>query len=88
MASLLLESCRSVAAPTDDAQNATALAHRHPGWIVWISRPTAARTHTGAPPPRNDGVWAATVEAESYAELDAKLTEQDQADTDARWTQT
>ncbi|HEY0932843.1 MAG TPA: hypothetical protein VGD91_03785 [Trebonia sp.] len=67
---------------TEDAQNATALARRHPGWMVWTSRPTAARTRTGAPP-RNDGIWAATVEADSYAELDAKLAVQDQADADA-----
>jgi hypothetical protein len=67
---------------TDDAHSATALARRHPGWTVWTTRPIATRTRTGAPP-RNDGVWAATVEADSYAELDAKLAEQDQADADS-----
>jgi hypothetical protein len=69
----------------EDAQNATTLAHRHSGWIVWTSRPTAARTRSSAPP-RDDGIWAATVEADSYPELDAKLAEQDQANADARWT--
>ena len=71
-----------MSALTEGASSATALARRHPGWIVWTSRPTAARTRTGAPR-RNDGIWAATVEADSYAELDAKLAEQDQADADA-----
>jgi hypothetical protein len=70
---------------TEDAQNATALARRHPGWIVWTSRPTATRTRTGAPT-RNDGIWAATVEADSYAELDVKLAEQDRADANAEQT--
>jgi hypothetical protein len=72
---------------TEDAQSATALVLRHPGWVVWTSRPTATRTRAGAPP-RNDGVWAATVEADSYPELDAKLAEQDQADADAGRTRT
>jgi len=72
---------------TEDAQSATALVLRHPGWVVWTSRPTATRTRAGAPP-RNDGVWAATVEADSYPELDAKLAEQDQADADAGWRRT
>jgi hypothetical protein len=65
----------------EDVQSATALAHKHPGWSVWTSRPTATRTRTGARP-RNDGIWAATIEADSYEELDAKLAEQDQADAD------
>jgi hypothetical protein len=64
---------------TGDVRSATALARRHPGWTVWTSRPIATRTRTGAPP-RNDGIWAATVEADSYAELDTKLTQQDEAD--------
>jgi hypothetical protein len=67
---------------TEAALNATELARRHPGWVVWTSRPTAAHTRAGAPP-RNDGIWVATVEAASYAELNAKLTEQDQADASA-----
>jgi hypothetical protein len=71
-----------VTARTQHAQDAAALARRHPGWIVWTSRPTATRTRAGAPS-RDDGIWAATVEASSYAELEAKLAEQDQADADA-----
>lgn len=73
---------QAVNAMTEDVQNAAALARRHPGWSIWTSRPTATRIRTGAPR-RNDGIWAATVEADSYAELDAKLAEQDQADADA-----
>lgn len=57
------------------------------GWSVWTSRPAAARTRTRAPW-RNDGIWAATIEADSYTELDAKLTQQDEADADAGWTRT
>ena len=72
-----------MSAVTEVVQSATALARRHPGWSVWTSRPTATRTRTGARP-RNDGIWAATVEADSYAELDAKLALQDEADANAR----
>jgi hypothetical protein len=64
---------------TEDAQQATEIAKKHPGWIVWASRPTATRARTRARP-RNDGVFAMTVEAASWAELDARLAEQDQAD--------
>jgi hypothetical protein len=60
---------------------ATEIAARHPGWIVWASRPTATRGRTSQRP-RNDGVFAMTVEAASWAELDARLAEQDQADAD------
>jgi hypothetical protein len=68
---------------TEDARQATEIARKHPGWIVWASRPTATRAHTRARP-RNDGVFAMTVDAASWAELDAKLTEQDQADARAQ----
>jgi hypothetical protein len=68
---------------TEDSQQATEIAKRHHGWIVWASRPTATRGRTRALP-RNDGVFAMTVEAETYEELDAKLAEQDQADAQAQ----
>jgi hypothetical protein len=68
---------------TEDAQQATEIAGRHPGWIIWASRPTATRAHTRARP-RNDGVFAMTVEAASWPELDARLAEQDQADARAQ----
>jgi len=35
---------------------------------------------------RNDGKWAATIEAGSYKELDAKLAQQDEADANASRT--
>jgi hypothetical protein len=70
---------------TEDAQQAAEIARRHPGWIVWASRPTATRARTRARArPRNDGVFAMTVEAASWPELDAKLAEQDQADARAQ----
>ena len=68
---------------TEDAQQATQVARKHPGWIVWASRPTATRARTRARP-RNDGVFAMTVEAASWPELDEKLAEQDQADARAQ----
>jgi hypothetical protein len=66
---------------TEDAWCATEIANRHPGWIVWASRPTATRARRKQPP-RNDGVFAMTVEAASWPELDELLTVQDQADED------
>jgi hypothetical protein len=68
---------------TEDAQQATEIARKHPGWIVWASRPTATRGRTRQRP-RNDGVFAMTVEAASWADLDAMLAEQDQADARAQ----
>jgi hypothetical protein len=62
-------------------EEATGIARRHPGWIVWSSRPTATRARRRQPP-RNDGVFAMTVEAASWAELDELLTVQDRADED------
>jgi hypothetical protein len=62
---------------------AAEIAGRHPGWVVWKSRPTATRARTKAIP-RNDGVFAMTVEAPSWAELDARLADQDQADARAQ----
>jgi hypothetical protein len=59
------------------------IAERHPGWIVWESRPRATRGRTRSIP-RNDSVFAMTVEAATWPELDAKLAEQDQADADAQ----
>jgi hypothetical protein len=66
---------------TEDAQQAAEIAERHHGWIVWNSRPTATRARRRQPP-RNDGVFAMTVEAASWTELDELLTVQDQADED------
>ena len=68
---------------TENAQQAAEIARKHPGWIVWASRPTATRASTRARP-RNDGVFAMTVEAASWPELDARLAEQDQADAQAQ----
>jgi hypothetical protein len=66
---------------TEGAQQAAEITERHPGWIVWNSRPTATRA-SRKQPPRNDGVFAMTVEASSWPELDELLTVQDQADED------
>jgi primase-polymerase (primpol)-like protein len=66
---------------TEDARCATEIAKRHPGWIVWNSRPTATRARKRARF-RNDGVFAMTVEASTWSELDAKLAEQDAHDAE------
>jgi hypothetical protein len=71
------------AATAGDLTAAEVIAGRHPGWIVWKSRPTATRARTRSVP-RNDGVFAMTVEAGTWPELDAKLAEQDQGDADAQ----
>jgi hypothetical protein len=65
------------------AEDATQIAERHPGWIVWASRPTATRARTSGRF-RNDGVFAMTVEASTWPELDARLAEQDEADARAQ----
>lgn len=65
--------------PTTEAWCASDIAQRHPGWLVWTSRPIATRAATGRPP-LDDGVWAATVIADDWAELEAKLAEQDAND--------
>jgi hypothetical protein len=72
-----------VSTVTDDARCATEIAARHPGWIVWKSRPTATRAGTRVRF-RNDGVFAMTVEAATWQELDMLLTVQDDADELAR----
>ena len=68
---------------TAEHLTATEVSERHPGWIVWTSRPTATRGRTKQRP-RNDGVFAMTVEASTWPELDAKLAEQDEADARAQ----
>ena len=60
---------------------ATEIAQRHPNWVVWSSRPTATRAGNQTAP-QGDGLFAVTVEAGSWADLDAKLTEQDKNDAD------
>lgn len=67
----------------EDSWAATEIATRHPGWIVWASRPSATRASTRAHY-RNDGVFAMTVEAATWHELDVALTLQDDADDLAR----
>jgi hypothetical protein len=59
--------------------NASAVAARHGGWLVWTSRPTATRAGNQVAP-RDDAVFAVTVEAATWAELDEKLAEQDAND--------
>jgi hypothetical protein len=69
--------------PVTELTPAEVIAERHPGWIVWSSRPTATRARTRARF-RNDSVFAMTVEASTWQELDVKLTLQDDADENAR----
>jgi hypothetical protein len=55
------------------------VAERHAGWLVWSSRPSATRAGNQVAP-HGDAVFAVTVEASTYAELDRKLAEQDAND--------
>jgi hypothetical protein len=61
-----------------ERQRATEVAERHPGWQVWTSRPYATRA-AGNHHDYYDG-YEESVFSDSYAELDAKLTGQDDND--------
>jgi hypothetical protein len=69
------------AATTEQHLKASEIAQRHPNWVVWTSRPTATRAGNQTAP-RGDGLFAVTVVADTWDDLDAKLTEQDENDAD------
>ena len=68
-----------MSAVTEQHLKATEVAQRHPNWVVWTSRPTATRAGNQVAP-KDDAVFAVTVEAGTWDDLDAKLTEQDEND--------
>jgi hypothetical protein len=67
---------------TAETQKAAEVAERYPGWTVWTARNGNARvatrgSHVNDP---DDGVWAATLICDDWAQLEAELAVQAQAD--------
>jgi hypothetical protein len=68
-----------------DAQHAAEIAERFAGWHVFSSRDGKARlaTRTGnQQPPTGDSVWAATVVADTWDDLERQLAGQQQNDAE------
>jgi hypothetical protein len=72
------------AARTEDTRKAAELTEQFPGWKAFSSRDgrtrVATRTGNQRPPDGDDPVWAATLLAESWTDLELQLKEQAQAD--------
>jgi hypothetical protein len=72
------------AARMADTAKAAEVAERFPGWKVFSSRDgrtrVATRTGDQRPPDGDDNIWAATVIADSWTDLELQLAEQAQAD--------
>jgi hypothetical protein len=61
-----------------ERQKAAEVAERYPGWIIWTARkgtPVATRAGNQRPPAK-DGVWAQTIIADDWTQLEAQLAEQ------------
>jgi hypothetical protein len=71
---------------TAEMQRAAEVAERFPGWHVWSARKGNARvaTRTGdqRPPDDDDGVWEATVIADTWTDLEQQLALQAQHDAE------
>ena len=70
-------------ATATERQRAAEVAQRFPGWIVWTARnglPVATRA--GNQRFVNDGVWAATLIADGWKQLEAELAEQAEYDAE------
>jgi hypothetical protein len=69
-----------------DMQKAAELTERFAGWKAFSSRDgrTRVATRTGAldPPDGDDSVWAATLIADSWTDLEHQLAEQAQHDAE------
>jgi hypothetical protein len=65
-----------------DTAKAAEVAQRFTGWSVWSSRDgkTRVATRTGDQKDPGDGVWAATVLADDWPDLELQLAVQAQAD--------
>ena len=74
------------AARMEDTRKAAELTERFTGWTVFSSRDgrTRVATRTGAldPPDGDDSVWAATLIADSWTDLEHQLAEQAQHDAE------
>jgi hypothetical protein len=87
MASRSLAITRAVhAARAEDAAKAAELAEQFTGWHVFSSRNgvtrVASRTGDQKPPSGDDDVWAQTLLADSWADLEQQLAEQAQHDAE------
>ena len=69
-----------------DTARAAEMAQRFTGWKVFSSRDgnhrIATRTGNQAPPDGDDDVWAATLIADSWTDLEQQLAEQAQHDAE------
>jgi hypothetical protein len=67
---------------TAETRKAAEVAGRYPGWTVWTARNGKTRVATRAIHAKDpdDGVWAATLICDDWAQLEAELAEQAQAD--------
>jgi hypothetical protein len=69
-----------------DTAKAAEVAERFPGWKVFSSRDgrtrVATRTGDQRPPDGDDDVWAATVIADTWTDLELQLAEQAQHDAE------
>jgi hypothetical protein len=71
-------------AATAADQKSAEVAERYPGWIVWTARkgtPVATRSGNQQPPAK-DAVWAQTIIADDWPQLEAQLAEQAQHDAE------
>ena len=85
MASRQLRTTESAhAARTEDTRRAEELTEQFTGWKAFSSRDgrtrVATRTTALDPPDADDPVWAATLLADSWTDLELQLKEQAQAD--------
>jgi hypothetical protein len=67
-----------------DTARAAEVAQRFPGWKVFSSRDGRQRvaTRTGGQRVIDDGVWAATLIADTWTDLEQQLAEQAQRDAE------
>jgi hypothetical protein len=61
-----------------DTAKAAEVAEQFHGWTVWSSRDGSTRvaTRTGDQADPDDGIWAATLVADSWKDLEIQLAEQ------------
>jgi hypothetical protein len=64
------------------ADTAAEMMTEHPGWRIWLTRErkSIVATRTGHPQPVDDGVWARTVIADDWTELEQELAQQAECD--------
>lgn len=76
----------ALAARMADTQKAAEVAEKFAGWKVFSSRDgrnrVATRTGNQTPPAGDDDVWAASLIADSWMDLEQQLAEQAQADAE------